>query len=968
MALKRYLKSAILVAVVALGLLSAPAIAASDDGLERAYASISPEPVSLADAEVRALLTTDWLASQKKGAASGGLSDQMDSGSRGSGTEGYSRIFWILQILVAVLIVTPLLFTFGAAARKLSINLKLYNSHGSLLLLAMILGASGYLYISRLTGVSDLNWRLLELNAMASQLNAAQTGFLLYGVKDPEFGARQSEKARTLLQEFDRDFNAIYETGLLEEEETRLLDRVRGALGAYKTRYDSLTGDSGTLEAVKKEIDGQTSLLAVELQKAASTIGAGGVEGRALSEVRVLFGDIQKRYEKYLAANDLASVQDMEKRFGYLMAFVKQLRQAVGDTKQANDLVEGFELYAARLEQVVRAVAVIERDTSAMSETILEMTDATSAASENLAGRAEGLFSEANLASTIMIIMAIFVGIVPTVLVTRSITGPLNEVVDMLKEMGIGKLDRRMNMNTEDEVGQMARALDEFADNLQFEVVGALQRLAEGDLTFDAKQRGKDDVVIGALARVKTDLNGLISEINRAGDIIASRAKMVSDSAHNLSDGSASQASALEQITASTQHIAEQVNQNAKNAGDASSLAEQSRLVAVEGNSRMKEMVSAMSAINDSSQNISKIIKVIDEIAFQTNLLALNAAVEAARAGRHGKGFAVVAEEVRNLAGRSARAAQETAALIQGSVEKVQNGADIADRTASALEEIVQSFTKVSGLIGQIARANTDQATGISEIRKGLSEIDHITQQNASISEQSASASAALSGEATNLKEMLSRFALSDDGGPVPSKALPPATKPVAAPRASAPAAKGAPRRAAAPAPVAPKRGPVADFIKWDANVYGTGVAEMDQQHQKLFQLVNELHADIKAGGAPGSVDKILGSLVEYAQKHLSDEEAFMQKIGFNEFPPHKGIHEDLLRKVGKFLESQGKGEGPSLYQLLGFLRDWLDNHIRKEDTKYGHFFRRHGGGNGSAQQAKAAAENAGLDDDFGSF
>ncbi len=771
MALKSYLRTVFITFVLVAGFFVTSAFAAEPAPLERLYPSLTPVPVSLADAEVRKSLATDWLLQQKQGAVEGGPSDVL-SGEKREETAGYSRMFWGLQILVAVLIVTPLLFTFGAAARKLSINLKLYNSHGSLLLLAMILGGSGYHYITSLTGVSDLNWRLLELNAMASQLNAAQTGFLLYGVKDPEYGKRQSEKARILLEEFDEDFKAINDTGLLEPEEATILDRVRGALENYKSRYASLTGDSSTLDAIKKEMDAQADALSDELQKASLRIKGAG-EGRALAEVRALFGAVQKLNERYLSRSDLPTVEEMEKRLGYLFAFLGDLQRNADQMAMVNALSEGFELYAARLEQVIRAVAVIEQDASAMSETILEMTEATSHASANLAGRAEGLFGEANLASTIMIIMAIFVGVVPTVLVTRSITRPLDEVVAMLKEMGVGKLDHRMNMNSEDEVGQMARALDEFADNLQFEVVGALQRLAEGDLTFDAKLRGKEDVVIGALARVKTDLNGLISEINRVGDTIASRSKMVSDSANILSDGSSAQAAALEEITASTQHIAEQVNLNAKNAGDASSLAEQSRLVAVEGNSRMKEMVSAMSAINESSQNISKIIKVIDEIAFQTNLLALNAAVEAARAGRHGKGFAVVAEEVRNLAGRSARAAHETAALIQGSVEKVQNGAEIADRTASALEEIVESFTTVSGLIGQIAQANTDQATGISEIKRGLSEIDGITQQNASISDQSASASAALSGEATNLKEMLSRFALSEDDS-TPTKALPP--------------------------------------------------------------------------------------------------------------------------------------------------------------------------------------------------
>ena len=343
-------------------------------------------------------------------------------------------------------------------------------------------------------------------------------------------------------------------------------------------------------------------------------------------------------------------------------------------------------------------------------------------------------------------------------LLGRLVRRPLLRLEEMIEEMGNGRLSRRLRLSSADEIGQIGRAMDGFADTLEHEVVAILRQLAHGDLTFQVTPYDEKDSIRSALKKLGEDLNELLGEIQTAGDQIAAGAAQVSDSSQSLSQGATQQASSLEEISASMHELSSQTKHNAENATQANQLAAQASGGAEEGNRQMQLMVTAMAEIDAASQSISKIIKVIDEIAFQTNLLALNAAVEAARAGQHGKGFAVVAEEVRNLAARSARAARETAELIEGSVAKTHNGAQIADHTAKSLKEIIAEVTKMTDLVSEIAAASNEQAQGIAQVSQGVAQIDQVTQQNTANAEQSAAAAEELSSQTAQLRQLLSRF------------------------------------------------------------------------------------------------------------------------------------------------------------------------------------------------------------------
>jgi len=345
-------------------------------------------------------------------------------------------------------------------------------------------------------------------------------------------------------------------------------------------------------------------------------------------------------------------------------------------------------------------------------------------------------------------------------MIRKLIVIPMGKTMRMIQEMEKGHLNTRLQMDQKDEIGLMARTMDAFSESLQNEVVGSLKKMAEGDLTFEVTPKDEFDEVRNALKKTGEDLHAIMEQIDMAADQMASGAAQVTDASQSLSQGATEQAASLEEISSSMMQMASQTKTNAENANDANQLTNEAKKGVEKGNQQMQDMVAAMGEINDASQNISRIIKVIDEIAFQTNLLALNAAVEAARAGKHGKGFAVVAEEVRSLAGRSAKAAKETAELIEGSVKKAMNGSEIANQTAESLGEIAKGIIRASSLTNEIATASSEQAEGITQVNKGLNQIDQVTQQNTAQAEESAAAAQELSAQAAQLLEMLDRFTL----------------------------------------------------------------------------------------------------------------------------------------------------------------------------------------------------------------
>lgn len=373
--------------------------------------------------------------------------------------------------------------------------------------------------------------------------------------------------------------------------------------------------------------------------------------------------------------------------------------------------------------------------------------------------------TKAGAVTGLIIVLLVFAGgVVPlSIYISRLVIGPLRQIARSANALREGDVGIPVQYEAKDELGQTAEAFRQLTQALRDRSELAMA-IADGDLTRDVQVFSHKDLLGTAIRRMSDSLNQLLHRIATASHEVNTGSNQISQASQALAEGATRSAANLQEISASLVEVSSQAQGNADDAESANKLASEARSAADEGASKIADMVAAMGEINESSQAITKVIQAIDDIAFKTNLLALNAAVEAARAGQHGKGFAVVAEEVRTLAGQSAKAARESAGLLEDSRGKVERGSRIADETASGLQAILASSQQVADLVGNIAEASTRQANGVNEINSALQQIDNVTQQNSAHAEETAAGTEELSGQAEELRSMISHFKLKDAG------------------------------------------------------------------------------------------------------------------------------------------------------------------------------------------------------------
>jgi len=366
------------------------------------------------------------------------------------------------------------------------------------------------------------------------------------------------------------------------------------------------------------------------------------------------------------------------------------------------------------------------------------------------------------------VIIFILVQIINFVRISNALK-PLKKISEAGKEVAGGNFDVEIHYPQQDEIGELSRSISEVigrSKKIVFDLRDRLDAMAGGNFTENLESEeyvGDYAPLLESLKHIQEDMNRTLQEVHASSVQVLSSAEQVNTGAQSLSQGATEQASSIEELSANMQDISQSIQASTKTAGDAYKLQGEAGVAVLQSNEKMEEMRKAMDDITAKSNEISKIIKTIDDIAFQTNILSLNAAIEAARAGAAGKGFAVVADEVGNLAQKSAKAAQNTGLLIEETIEAVEKGAKITEETAESLNSVSKSTEEVNTLIEKISAASSKDLEGITSLNQGLQQISSVVQANSATAEQSAAASEELTGQANKMNELVERFQLKEE-------------------------------------------------------------------------------------------------------------------------------------------------------------------------------------------------------------
>ena len=450
---------------------------------------------------------------------------------------------------------------------------------------------------------------------------------------------------------------------------------------------------------------------------------------------------------------DLSQIDSAVTKLNALTTNLEKAREfALADQEE-----EGYEFYKTEVIPAIEEARAI----------FISIADGANTRAEARVATANTLTRTATIVVICLAVVSAVIGIALALYISNSITKPVSEMQQATLDVASGTLDATISFESKDALGQLAdnmRSLTSTIRNIITDVEYQLSSMGNGNFAVSSRN---PDAYVGQFARLRTAIQQLnasvsdtLSQIDVSADQVNSGGEQVSSSAQALAQGSTQQASSVEELAATVNEINEKVETTAGHAAQAQVDNKTAAETIQMASGHMTELMGAMRDIEEKSQEISKVIKTIEDIAFQTNILALNAAVEAARAGNAGKGFAVVADEVRNLATKSQEASASTATLIEDTVRAVKEGSRISVETEQALNEAIARAEKVTTAVVMISEQTNEQMRDVAQVTNGIDQISSVVQTNSATAEQSAAASEELSGQANLLKELVGRFTL----------------------------------------------------------------------------------------------------------------------------------------------------------------------------------------------------------------